>query len=118
MTYKFRDMVAMLFVGMIIGVLIVGAVIADARADIPRDDAEGVAECITEFSYTHQGSRYDKLVRAIQWCNVIDGAVAHQCITPCVVILPKGVLEDEFRLNYGWRNRHTPFLDIWVHRNG
>lgn len=42
----------------------------------------------------------------------------HQCYAPCTVILPPGTLEDEFMFNYGWRNRHTPILDVWVIRPG
>jgi hypothetical protein len=72
MTYKFRDMVMMMFLGMIIGVAIVGAVIVDA-----------------------------------------NGATAHECVAPCTVVLPKGTLEDEFGINYGWRNSRTPILDVW-----
>jgi hypothetical protein len=115
MTYRFRDMVAVLFLGMIIGVAIVGSVIVDANADVPRNDAEGIAGCISEYDYTHpKGNRFNNLVRAIQWCNVGDRATMHGCITPCRVILPKGTLEDEFGIGYGWKDRRTPMVDVYV----
>lgn len=113
MTYKFRDMVIMLFIGMIIGVMIVGAVISDARGGNGVNDAQGIAHCISEFSYTHRGNQYDKLVRAIQWCNVGDRATAHECVAPCRVVLPRNTLEDEFGINYGWIN-HRPIVDVWA----
>lgn len=120
MTYKFRDMVVMLFLGMIIGVAIVGATIADARGgngvNHRVNDAEGIAQCISEYDYTHpKGNRFNILVRAIRWCNVIDAATAHECIAPCMVVLPKGTLEDEFGFDYGWRG-HRPVVGVWARR--
>lgn len=72
MTYKLRDMVGMLFIGMIIGVLIMGATIIDAK-----------------------------------------GADQGICHSPCIVKLPRGTEEDEFRLDYG-RVNHRPEVRVWV----
>jgi hypothetical protein len=117
MKYGIGSLIGAMMVGMIIGVLIIGAIIVDVQGANRRDDAEGIAQCISEYEYTHpRANRFNNLVRAIRWCNVIDRAVAHECITPCTVILPKDTLEDEFGIDYGWRNRHTSTVDVYVRR--
>lgn len=118
MTYRFRDMVAMLFIGMIIGVAIIGLTIADAKGASSGEpsyaDASNYAMCISEHAYTHpRSNRFDELVEGIQWCNLGDRAMARECVAPCRVVLPKGTLEDEFGINYGWVN-HRPVVKVWA----
>src|SRR5262245_1045442 len=108
-------MIGAMLVGIIIGVLIVGAVIADAQGDVPMRDAEGIAQCISEYDYTHpRGNKYENLVRAIRWCNVGDRATARECVAPCIVKLPKGTLEDQFGFDYGWVDKSHPIIRVWV----
>jgi len=78
MTYKITDLIGAMFLGIIIGVLIVGAVIVDAQA---------------------------------------TPDTRRQCNAPCTVVLPKGTLEDEFWINYGWKG-NRPRVDVYVRKNG
>lgn len=119
--YTIGDMITAFLLGLVLGACGVGLTVIDnatandksARAINVSDD-EAIAQCIAEFDYTHRGNRFDKLVRAIAWCNVIDRATAHECVAPCRVILPKGTLEDEFGIDFGWRNKRYSVVDVYV----
>lgn len=119
--YGIGDVIVAFLLGLVLGACAVGLSIVDnATADVGDvainqvNDAEGIAQCIAEFEYTHQGNRFNKLVRAIRWCNVGDRATARECVVPCRVTLPKGTLEDEFGIDYGWVKKGHPVVDVWV----
>lgn len=122
MRYGVKDLICAMLLGLVLGATAVSAVWQDTSANAAdrvltgHDDAVGIASCIAEHAYTHpKRERFAELVAGIRWCNVIDAAVAHRCITPCNVILPKDTLEDEFGINYGWKD-HRPRVEVYVTR--
>jgi hypothetical protein len=38
----------------------------------------------------------------------------HTCLSPCTVVFPDHVEEDEWWVDYGWRDKHTPVLGVYV----
>ena len=42
---------------------------------------------------------------------------SHDCDAPCVVYLPDNTEEDEFGIDYGWRDSHTPMVDVYANDN-
>lgn len=83
---------------------------ADNAEAFKSDDAVGIANCIAEYDYKHpKGTRFGNLVQGIRYCNVIDAAVAHNCVAPCVVTFRQPMREDMFCIDY----RGNGTLRVW-----
>lgn len=91
-----------------------------------REDEEDRLRAMRRVTYTIKDLIIAMLLGIVLGAFVVAASTAdaadhdltgrqQQCMSPCTVILPRGTLEDEFGIDYGWKNGR-PRVDVYVTR--